>query len=735
MVRVLALIDAVKQPGQFLLMVRQRVPEDPPSGLFGRVNLRESSTKRRGCNDLASLGSPKCVRHVIQLGLRFPEALLMVEDNLHQRVGLELQAFHRGERGHVQVEHPFKVLIGQRGYRARRVRLALGFGEPLRSLAEHLLSLHFLGGERCQFIRRHSVEPCPQRRVGLAQRLPPVSRVARQQQQPYPAKRTRTLLLGIAQHLQERRPQVRVTLRIVDDDNHRLPQRTELLEPILAHPIGQEARGPPVASGAEPLDGQPRLAHASFRMNQPDRHGGTLAAPAIQFLEDRLASLLTEGDDLVARLEERGGRRILRQRPGSAHQEVIDAGDAVHIEVVTQERNQALGGGPGGELLEVVIPAGVGEVHHALHHHRIELLVSLGMGHGTEGRRLHLQAQRLAHGFRDEGPDLLILDHLAAAAHRRDMDLERKHRPLRREVGEALAVLDQECLDARAPAVREGERAVLHAARLPKVLDDLLPLGAVHVALRERGGIRDTLVQLGQHPVLLPRVGDGTFLPPGLVPKPTGEVEVLDRLLPVAAEVVRLEILLHAVGQSFARVVEEQPLRRDHIPEVRLARAPRAHAAHRHAPRLISFHQREQRVRRRFTPHVFRLGQRHPQRSAALASEGAERHPEPVGPPLLLPMAAFPGASLDLLRGLVLQWDRREDHHVGPASLHLTRRHGRKRTASVGASPLMGAHKLDREMLKTRVRMGGVQMIDVQPDELSLAAVNRYLDIKARGVL
>ncbi len=41
----------------------------------------------------------------------------------------------------------------------------------------------------------------------------------------------------------------------------------------------------------------------------------------------------------------------------------------------------------------------------------------------------------------------------------------------------------------------------------------------------------------------------------------------------------------------------------------------------------------------------------------------------------------------------------------------------------------------DRETLKARVSRGGVQMIDVQPDELSLAAVNRYLDIKARGVL
>ena len=41
----------------------------------------------------------------------------------------------------------------------------------------------------------------------------------------------------------------------------------------------------------------------------------------------------------------------------------------------------------------------------------------------------------------------------------------------------------------------------------------------------------------------------------------------------------------------------------------------------------------------------------------------------------------------------------------------------------------------DRESLKAKVSSGGVQMLDVRPDELSLAAVNRYLDIKARGVL
>jgi len=29
----------------------------------------------------------------------------------------------------------------------------------------------------------------------------------------------------------------------------------------------------------------------------------------------------------------------------------------------------------------------------------------------------------------------------------------------------------------------------------------------------------------------------------------------------------------------------------------------------------------------------------------------------------------------------------------------------------------------------------GIQLVDVQPEELSLAAVNRYLDLKARGRL
>ena len=43
---------------------------------------------------------------------------------------------------------------------------------------------------------------------------------------------------------------------------------------------------------------------------------------------------------------------------------------------------------------------------------------------------------------------------------------------------------------------------------------------------------------------------------------------------------------------------------------------------------------------------------------------------------------------------------------------------------------------LEREQMKRRISQGNVvQMIDVNPDELSLAAVNKYLEIKARGTL
>ncbi|MCI0574069.1 MAG: DUF58 domain-containing protein [Myxococcaceae bacterium] len=41
----------------------------------------------------------------------------------------------------------------------------------------------------------------------------------------------------------------------------------------------------------------------------------------------------------------------------------------------------------------------------------------------------------------------------------------------------------------------------------------------------------------------------------------------------------------------------------------------------------------------------------------------------------------------------------------------------------------------EREGLKAKVAQGGVQLLDVVSSELSLAAVNRYLDIKARGAL
>jgi hypothetical protein len=42
---------------------------------------------------------------------------------------------------------------------------------------------------------------------------------------------------------------------------------------------------------------------------------------------------------------------------------------------------------------------------------------------------------------------------------------------------------------------------------------------------------------------------------------------------------------------------------------------------------------------------------------------------------------------------------------------------------------------LDREAMKRRVAGDGVTLVDVDASELNLAAVNAYLNIKARGVL
>lgn len=42
---------------------------------------------------------------------------------------------------------------------------------------------------------------------------------------------------------------------------------------------------------------------------------------------------------------------------------------------------------------------------------------------------------------------------------------------------------------------------------------------------------------------------------------------------------------------------------------------------------------------------------------------------------------------------------------------------------------------VDREGMKLKIAQEGVQLLDVHPEELSLAAVNRYLDIKSRGML
>jgi uncharacterized protein (DUF58 family) len=42
---------------------------------------------------------------------------------------------------------------------------------------------------------------------------------------------------------------------------------------------------------------------------------------------------------------------------------------------------------------------------------------------------------------------------------------------------------------------------------------------------------------------------------------------------------------------------------------------------------------------------------------------------------------------------------------------------------------------IEREAMKRKVGRDGVTVIDVDADQLSLAAVNKYLEVKARGAL
>ena len=49
--------------------------------------------------------------------------------------------------------------------------------------------------------------------------------------------------------------------------------------------------------------------------------------------------------------------------------------------------------------------------------------------------------------------------------------------------------------------------------------------------------------------------------------------------------------------------------------------------------------------------------------------------------------------------------------------------------------PLEDELLLEREAAKRKVGQDGVTVIDVEADALSLAAVNKYLEIKSRGAL
>jgi hypothetical protein len=119
--------------------------------------------------------------------------------------------------------------------------------------------------------------------------------------------------------------------------------------------------------------------------------------------------------------------------------------------MLSQKCNEALGGGSGRVLLEVVVAAIVGEIHYTFHHERVEALGPMHMHERAEGRSLHLEAERLTHVLGHERPDSGVLEHLVPAAHRRDMDLEGQHGSGWRQVRQAIAMLYQDTLSTQPP--------------------------------------------------------------------------------------------------------------------------------------------------------------------------------------------------------------------------------------------------------------------------------------------
>lgn len=339
--------------------------------------------------------------------------------------------------------------------------------------------------------------------------------------------------------------------------------------------------------------------------------------------------------------------------------------------MLAQEGQEALGGDPSGEILEVVVSAVVAEVHHALHHQRVERAAGAvasaapSMSDLAQGGGLHLQAQRLAHVLGDEAPVLHVLDDLVAAPHGGDVDAKRKVLPGGRKIGKAIAVLGEHPFNALPPLGREHELLFLQGTCLPERLDDLFPLRTRHVALGEAPRLRDTLVQLRQEPVLLPFEGNGARLEPGLLAEAVEELEVLEGGLPVAGDAVGIEVLLNAVRELFAGVVKEQPLGGDHIAQVCFAGTTRADPGHGDARWVGRLHDRQERVRRCDSPHVRGPRDEHAKLPTSSAQEGAERNRQAGRALDVLPTRARQRARVDLPHGLVFERDRRQDDDVG----------------------------------------------------------------------
>ncbi len=414
---------------------------------------------------------------------------------------------------------------------------------------------------------------------------------------------------------------------------------------------------------ARPMDHQPRLAAAARPDQQPHAGGAILAAPSVEHVQLALPQGLEKRNDLVTRVEQRGGTGRFRTLRRVGLQDLRGRAPRQGRQVAAEKAQQDLGRGPGGELAKALTAVRLGVVHHTLGDD--ERRHVLHVGRKADDRALHVQAENVPLGLAQLIPDPRLPDQVAAGAQRPHAD---PPRGLRRQLA---AVVEQRLLNPL-PAPRGQLRLAafqtnqLAALQLP---DHFGPIGAALPAIGRRQRVAP-VEQFFQDPIGLHR---SRPWPPGQPRCRRGECrcKTLGRLFPCRAEGeshrIGAERRRRAAGRrhDFAHVVAINPVGDDHVAQLRFLRIAGAHAAHGQAARLVGVHQPRRRVARGLPAHLVGPAQGHAQSPAAIGGlipAPPDREPESRWPRRLFPF--LQPALVHRAHRVILARRSGDDQHV-----------------------------------------------------------------------